>query len=262
MVQESSDIITILDAEGNFKYVSPSSTRVIQISPEEFEGQNAFDYIHPDDLERVKTQFNKITQNGSIKIEPFRFKNKLGEWRWFVANVSNQIHEPSIQGVIITSRDINDTRIAKEQLEQSERRYKTLVQEGSDMICIMDENANFTYASPTSTKILNITPEQFMGTNAFDYVHPDDYNIVFNEFIKILKVNQVAIKPFRFKHGDGHWIWLETIVTNKIDEPSLKGIVVNSKDVTTKVQHLNAIEEQNAQLKKLHGPNHISLELQ
>lgn len=153
--------------------------------------------------------------------------------------------------VIITSRDINDTRIAKEQLEQSERRYKTLVQEGSDMICIMDENANFTYASPTSTKILNITPEQFMGTNAFDYVHPDDYNIVFNEFIKILKVNQVAIKPFRFKHGDGHWIWLETIVTNKIDEPSLKGIVVNSKDVTTKVQHLNAIEEQNAQLKKI-----------
>ena len=98
---------------------------------------------------------------------------------------------------------------------------------------------------------MNITPEQFMGTNAFDYVHPDDYNIVFNEFIKILKVNQVAIKPFRFKHGDGHWIWLETIITNKIDEPSLKGIVVNSKDVTTKVQHLNAIEEQNAQLKKI-----------
>ena len=125
------------------------------------------------------------------------------------------------------------------------------MQEGSDMICIMDENANFTYASPTSTKILNITPEQFMGTNAFDYVHPDDYNIVFNEFIKILKVNQVAIKPFRFKHGDGHWIWLETIITNKIDEPSLKGFVVNSKDVTTKVQHLNAIEEQNAQLKKI-----------
>ncbi|MEP5829027.1 MAG: PAS domain S-box protein [Maribacter dokdonensis] len=251
LVQESSDIITILDAEANFKYVSPSSMKVIQISPEEFEGQNAFDYIHPDDLERVKTQFNKITQNGSIKIEPFRFKNKLGEWRWFVANVSNQIYEPSIQGVIITSRDINDTRIAKEQLEQSERRYKTLVQEGSDMICIMDENANFTYASPTSTKILNITPEQFMGTNAFDYVHPDDYNRVFNEFIKILKVNQVSIKPFRFKHGDGHWIWLETIITNKIDEPSLKGIVVNSKDVTTKVQHLNAIEEQNAQLKKI-----------
>ncbi|HAI39040.1 MAG TPA: hypothetical protein DCM40_13420, partial [Maribacter sp.] len=136
LVQESSDIITILDAEANFKYVSPSSMKVIQISPEEFEGQNAFDYIHPDDLERVKTQFNKITQNDSIKIEPFRFKNKFGEWRWFVANVSNQINEPSIQGVIITSRDINDTRIAKEQLEQSERRYKTLVQEGSDMICI------------------------------------------------------------------------------------------------------------------------------
>ncbi|WP_291964287.1 PAS domain S-box protein [Maribacter sp.] len=251
LVQESSDIISILDAEANFKYVSPSSTKVIQISPEEFEGQNALDYIHPDDLERVKSKFYQITQIDSIKIEPFRFKNKFGEWRWFVANVSNQLHEPSIQGVIITSRDINETKNAKEQLIQSERRYKTLVQEGSDMICIADKNAIFSYASPTSTRVLEITPEEFVGTSAFDYIHPDDYDTVYNEFMKILEVSQVNIKPFRFRHGAGHYVWLETAITNKFDEPTIKGIVINSKDVTTKVQHLNAIEEQNAQLKKI-----------
>ncbi|SIP96566.1 PAS domain S-box protein [Maribacter ulvicola] len=251
LVQESSDIITILDTNGNFKYVSPSSTKVIQITPEEFMGTNAFDYVHPDDLERVTNTFNLINHNKSVKIEPFRFENKFGEWRWFIANVTNQLNEPSIQGIVITSRDIHETTIAKEQLIQSERRYKTLVQEGSDMICIIDQKANFSYASPTSTKILEITPEEFVGTNAFDYVHPDDYDTVYNEFIKILNIPQVNIKPFRFKHGAGHWVWLETVITNKLNEPTINGIVINSKDVTTKVQHLKAIEAQNAQLKKI-----------
>ncbi|WP_051941913.1 PAS domain S-box protein [Maribacter forsetii] len=251
LVQESSDIISISDFEGNFKYVSPSSTKVIQISPEELIGKNAFDFVHPDDIEQVAKSFDLISERKSVQIAPFRFKNKLGEWRWFIANVSNQLNEPSIQGVVVTSRDIHETRNAKEQLIQSERRYKTLVQEGSDMICIIDEKANFSYASPTSTKVLEITPEEFVGTNAFDYVHPDDYDTVYNEFIKILDVQQVNIKPFRFRHGAGHWVWLETAITNKFDEPTIKGIVVNSKDVTTKVQHLKAIEEQNTQLKKI-----------
>lgn len=251
LVQESSDIISITDLEGNFTYVSPSSINVIQISPEELIGTNAFDYVHPDDIEQVAQSFSLIAEQKSVQIAPYRFKNKKGEWRWFIANVSNQLNSPTIKGVIVTSRDIHETREAKEQLIQSERRFKTLVQEGSDMICLIDEKADFTYASPTSIKVLNITPEQFIGTNAFDYIHPDDYETVYNEFIKVLKIPQVNIKPFRFKHGDGHWVWLETVITNKIDEPTLKGIVANSKDVTTKVQHLKAIEEQNAQLKKI-----------
>ncbi|WP_051638211.1 PAS domain S-box protein [Maribacter sp. Hel_I_7] len=251
LVQESSDIISISDLEGNFKYVSPSSKNVIQISSEELIGKNAFDYVHPDDTEQVLKSFSLISEQKSVQIAPFRFKNKLGEWRWFVANVSNQLNAPTIEGVIVTARDIHETLQAKEQLIQSERRFKTLVQEGSDMICLLDEKADFTYASPTSTKVLNITPEQFVGTNSFDYIHPEDYEFVYNEFIKILKTPQVYIKPFRFKHGDGHWVWLETIITNKIDEPALKGIVANSKNVTTRVQHLKAIEEQNAQLKKI-----------
>ncbi|VXB36018.1 PAS domain S-box protein [Maribacter litoralis] len=251
LVQESSDIISITDLEGNFTYVSPSSINVIQISPEELIGTNAFEYVHPDDIEQVAKSFSLIAEQKSVQIAPYRFKNKKGEWRWFIANASNQLNSPTIEGVIVTSRDIHEKREAKEQLIQSERRFKTLVQEGSDMICLIDEKADFTYASPTSIKVLNITPEQFIGTNAFDYIHPDDYETVYNEFIKVLKIPQVNIKPFRFKHGDGHWVWLETVITNKIDEPTLKGIVANSKDVTTKVQHLKAIEEQNAQLKKI-----------
>ncbi|TDS12693.1 PAS domain S-box-containing protein [Maribacter caenipelagi] len=251
LVQESSDIISILDLEANFTYVSPSSFKILGATPEDYVGTNAFDYIHPNDIARVKEKFNYILQNESVEIDSFRFRDINGEWKWFENVITNQLTEPSINGLVVTTRDITAKKKAEQQLENSERRYKTLVQEGSDMICIVDEKAIFSYASPTSTKILEITPEEFVGSNAFDYVHPDDYDTVYNEFLKVLNIPQVNIKPFRFKHGAGHWVWLETAITNKLDEPTIKGIVVNSKDVTTKVQHLNAIEEQNAQLKKI-----------
>ncbi|WP_405400556.1 PAS domain S-box protein [Maribacter sp. Asnod2-G09] len=251
LVQESSDIISILDLEAIFTYVSPSVMKVLGAAPEMYTGTNAFDYIHVDDLERVKERFNSIIHSESVEIEPFRFKDINGEWKWFENIITNQLNEPSINGVVVTTRDITEKRKAEEKLENSERRYKTLVQEGSDMICIVNEKAVFSYASPTSAKILNITPEEFVGNSAFDRVHPDDYDMVYNEFLKVLEIPQVTIKPFRYKHGSGHWIWLETVITNKLDEPTISGIVVNSKDVTTKVLHLNAIEEQNAQLKKI-----------
>jgi PAS domain S-box-containing protein len=251
LVQESSDIITILDVEGNFKYVSPSSTKVIQVTPEEFMGRNVFEFIHPDDYDKVQGKFYSIFENEYVKLEPFRFSNKLGEWRWFEAIVTNQLNEPSINGIAITSRDITEKRMAEEQLETSERRFKTLVQEGSDMICIVDEQAIFSYASPTSTNILNITPEKFIGTSAFVYIHPNDLENVQKEFHRIFKEPQITIGPFRFKHGNGNWIWMETIVTNQLNEPSINGIVLNSKNVTTRVQHINAIKLQNAKLKEI-----------
>ncbi|MEP2278203.1 PAS domain S-box protein [Maribacter sp.] len=251
LVQESNDIISIIDIEGNFTYVSPSTMKILGAAPEKYIGTNAFDYIHINDVQRVREIFNSIIDIDSIEIDSFRLRDINGEWKWFENIITNQLNEPSINGVVVTTRDITEKKKAEEQLENSERRYKTLVQEGSDMICIVDENAVFSYASPTCTKILEITPEEFVGRNAFDFVHPDDYNSVYNEFIKILDIPQVNIKPFRFRHGAGHWVWLETAITNKIDEPTIKGIVVNSKDVTTKVQHLKAIEEQNAQLKKI-----------
>tara|TARA_R110002051_G_scaffold71624_1_gene129318 strand:+ start:13737 stop:16391 length:2655 start_codon:yes stop_codon:yes gene_type:complete len=251
LVQESSDIITILDVEGNFKYVSPSSIKVIEINPEEFIGRNVFEFIHPDDYNKVQGKFYSIIENDYVKIEPFRFSNNLGEWRWFEAIVTNQLNEPSINGIAITSRDITEKRMAEEQLETSERRFKTLVQEGSDMICIVDKHAIFSYASPTSTNILNITSEKFIGTNAFDYLHPNDLEDVKKEFNRIFKEPQITIGPFRFKHGNGNWIWMETIVTNQLNEPSINGIVLNSKNVTTRVQHINAIKLQNEKLKEI-----------
>lgn len=251
LVQEGSEMIAILDENANYIYVSPTSSKVLNIAPEYFIGKNAFDFIHPEHHEAVQAKFKETLNKSQVKIEPFRFINNKGEWLWLETIATDQTNEPSINGIVVNTRDITEKRKAEQRLEQSERRFKTLVQEGTELIAIFDQEANFIYVSPTSNKTLKMAPETLLGTNALDHIHPDDHDAVYTQFAETLETQQVYIKPFRFKNGEGHWLWLETIATNQMKEPSIEGIVVNTRDVTDRVLHLKAIEEQNTALKEI-----------
>lgn len=149
--------------------------------------------------------------------------------------MTNMLHDPSVNGIVDNFRDVTDKVIADQKLAWSEKRFKALVQDGSDLIGILDSDANYTYVSPTSITILGIPSESFIGTNAFDYIHPNDVSRVMESFERSKVEKQVSIQPFRFKNNLGRWRWIETVVTNLLDDPSVEGFVANSRDVTDKV---------------------------
>ncbi len=87
----------------------------------------------------------------------------------------------------------------------SEQRFKLLVQDGGDLIGILDFEGNYTYVSPTSTSVLGIAPEEFIGKNAFSFIHSEDKGKVQRIFENLQNVKQVSIEPFRFLHKNGNW---------------------------------------------------------
>ncbi|MEJ5994401.1 PAS domain S-box protein [Pedobacter sp. Du54] len=117
----------------------------------------------------------------------------------------------------------------------AEQRFRSLVQEGSDMIGILDTKGKYLYVSPTSIPVLGMTPEEFIGKSAFDFIHPDDLENVSAKFLNLGIEKRIELSPFRFKHKNGTWRWIETVVTYMLDDPSIKGIVSNSRDVTDKL---------------------------
>ena len=193
IMDTSLDIICTLDEEGYFLSINKACKRVWGYNPKDLIGTNYLYLVFKDDVELTKISAEAVSSGEKIVNFENRYVHKNGT---IVPMLWSSNWDEKDRIYYCIARDNTEKKKAIEQLENSERRYKTLVQEGSDMICIVDEKAVFSYASPTSTKILNITPEE-------------------------------------------------------LNEPSIKGIVVNSKEVTTKVQHLKAIEEQNAQLKKI-----------
>ncbi len=136
-------------------------------------------------------------------------------------------------------------KLQEEQLKRSEEKFKALVQEGSDLIAIINLEGVYKFVSESSTTILGIEPEEFIGKNAFEFIHPEDLDRVWETFSALDSKKQIKISPFRFKDGQGHWRWIETTATNMIDDPAVNGIVANSKDIHKELGQAQEIKEIN-----------------
>jgi PAS domain S-box-containing protein len=111
---------------------------------------------------------------------------------------------------------------------------ESLTETGSDLIGVIDLNGNYTYVSPSCEHILGYSPDQFIGRNAFEFIHPDDIPKSLTALSNISGQNKVHLEPFRFLNAKGEWRWIETVATNQLDNSAIKGIVVNSRDITQK----------------------------
>ncbi len=248
IMDTSLDIICTVDEQGYFLTINTACKRIWGYEPKEVVGKKYTDFVYHEDIKASRKLEKKIVSGKKIKNFENRYvhkKNHLVPMRWS-AN-----WDKDEKKMYCIARDNTENKKTELQLEQSERRFKTLVQEGTELIAIFDQDANFSYVSPTSKKTLKMTPETLLGTNAFTHIHPDDHEAVYTQFLETLENTQVYIRPFRFKNGEGKWRWLETIATNQLEEPSIQGIVANTRDVTDRVLYLKAIEEQNKALKEI-----------
>ncbi|HKW67619.1 MAG TPA: PAS domain S-box protein [Terriglobales bacterium] len=122
LVQNSSDIITILGADGSIRYESPSIERILGYSPEELLDRNAFDLVHPDERARVMAIFQEhLPLRGSIAPIELRFRHKDGSWRTLEATGNNLLHEPGVAGIVVNSRDITERKRTEDVLHATEK---------------------------------------------------------------------------------------------------------------------------------------------
>ena len=115
---------------------------------------------------------------------------------------------------------------------RSQERFKRLVVNSSDIICVIDAKANYIYLSESIEHILGYDPKYFEGRNVFEFIHPDDRQFVAASLSRILATKHLEVPSFRFINAKGEWRWLESKVANLLNDPVVNGLVVNSRDIT------------------------------
>lgn len=249
LVQNGSDLIGIVDPNGFYTYVADSVKNVLGYAPTELIGRNITAYIHPDDVPQILLYLQEAQACRYISVAPFRFKNSQDEWRWIETNAANFNDNPAINGIIINSRDITERKKTEAALAESEQKFKSLVQNSSDIIVIMDEEGTFKYISENITGILGYEPTFFIDKNAFDFIHPDDKQKVLEELNKVIQNAPDAIGvSHRFLKNNGEWIWLESKGINYLNNTVINGILINSRDVTDRIKLQNQLNKE--QLKR------------
>ncbi len=146
-----------------------------------------------------------------------------------------------VTGVLATA--ILRTHLEKEIREHStalyknETKFRTIVQQLSDLIVIIDAHGSITYISPAGTRILGYRPEEMLGTNIFNYVHPDDLDNALEEVEKTLQEDiPDDVLPdlvfFRIINSRSELIMLEGVGRNAFNNDAINGMILTFKDVT------------------------------
>ncbi len=191
------------------------------------------DLVHPDDVERVIAKFAQLAGTpGASDMVTCRVLHTNGTYRWVEAVGRNLLDDPALPGIVLNVRDITDRFESESTLREAQARFAALVEHASDLITVNDLEGIITYASPSSSTVLGYDPEELVGSQARDLVHPDDSARVDQAATEQFAGKRVEPIEYRARHRDGSWRVLDTIVTNLSNEPAVRGVVTNARDVT------------------------------
>ena len=251
MSKATHDVVWDWNLKTGEVYSSKDGWRIIlkAIEEKDLGDNNGTLTIHPDDRYQVKKILDDIFLSETQSLFEIECRISSGDDKYsFVQDRGYVIRDKEGNPVrlIGATQDITQRKDAEQKVLLSELRFKSLVQSGSDVIAILDNEGNYIYVSPTSKRILGYDPEFFSGKNAFSFIHPDDLQSTQLFFEKLKEDGSLDLPTYRFQNANGQWRWLETNVINLIEDEAVNGIVANSRDITER-----KLAEEKAALEKI-----------
>ncbi len=217
LIEKSSDVVSILDAEGRVRYESPSSLAILGYRPEELVGVDAFDFLHPDDVDASRAAFAGVFAGpGTTIVHGARFLHRDGHWVDLVATVRNLLDDPAVGGIVVNSRDATESKRAERDLAEAERRYRTLV-ERLPLVTYINgplPGGAPRYVSPQIEQMLGYPASAWYDDARFAYrlIHPDDLPMLERLFVEDSEDSRRA--EYRMVAADGRIVWvLDHMVT-------------------------------------------------
>jgi diguanylate cyclase (GGDEF)-like protein/PAS domain S-box-containing protein len=129
-------------------------------------------------------------------------------------------------------------------IAQSEKRFSSLVQNASDIVTVIEPDTRIRYASPASVRVLGYTPEDLEGTRFADLVSPEDTTRVISFLSTVGDDGHTGIIEFRARHKEGHWVFVETLRTALLHDPNVRGIVLNTRDISERKEFEEQLSHQ------------------
>jgi len=173
LIENASDVIALLDAQGTVLYASPSVARVLGYQPSELESKSAFDLVEPSEVAGVRATFEEAFKaEGTTVSLQFRVRHKDGGWRTLeaVGRVASEAH-----GMVVDVRDVTEHRRTELALRETEARYKTLFERNPFPMWVYDvQTLRFLAVNDAAVEHYGYSQEEFLGMTILDIRPPDE----------------------------------------------------------------------------------------
>lgn len=147
-------------------------------------------------------------------------------------------------GMISVATDITERMQAENTLRESEKRFRALVEKSFEGILLIDSKGKLLYPVFSKKQLFGYSPEELVGTDLFNLAHPDFLDTAKKVFSKLLNMPRSSVTiELQIRNKDNSWRWVEAIGTNLLDEPSVKAIVVNYRDITERKKSSDQLQK-------------------
>jgi PAS domain S-box-containing protein len=249
--ENAQDIITYSTPDGIIHYCSPSVHNLLGYTQEEIVGRNRIELYHEDH----KKTFTTSAYYSSALLNQRRIRHKDGHYLWFETSFKTEQDEQGHVKILGISRNITERKAIEERLEEHEKQFDLISENSLDFISrhAADEKSTYLYASAAAQSLLGYTPEEMIGTGAFDYFHPDDTHVI-KEYLMVNLLTQGAYTvSYRIRHKDGSYIWFESAGRYTYDPISgeAQEIIAISRDITERKEAEKRLQESEQRYKSL-----------
>jgi PAS domain S-box-containing protein len=253
-------LVWFKDNEGRYMHVNQAFTNSYHIKQEEIIGKSDFDFCSYDKAIEFRNTDEEVKR--SKKRQFFEQVENLVDGATYFETFKTPIFDEhgSVDGIAGISREITDNSQMEKTLHEREEQFRALLQNSSDAISIINRQGKIIFESSEKNKISDFEIGELLHKPFFDIVHPDDVSqirLVIKE--ALANPGKQIKKEYRSLHKNKRWIYIESIFSNQLSNPAIKGIIVNSRDVSDrkmaelkeKVYHDNLIFLSNSALELL-----------
>lgn len=158
---------------------------------------------------------------------------------------------PDTEGVVRSvARDVTEREEALQQVRRSEEHFRTIIENVSDIIAIVELDGRLRYGSPSISRVLGYSRGDLFGMQALDLIHPDDSGRAAAFLAHQMAVpDAIQSIELRARHRDGTWLSFDIVATNLVKNGRTSAVIVNARDITER----KLLESQLAQANRLGG---------
>lgn len=233
LLENASEVISIYEADGTIRYISPSVTKILGYNQDDLIGINDVRHVHKEYKDQFEKMFQAVIDNPfEPKTAQFEYVKKSGEYVWLEATATNLLSDKSIQGIILNSRDITERRRA-EQEERMRSKMQALSENSPDLITRLDHEGNVFYINPVIENYTGLQPAEILNQRLEEINIPQELK---ENWINLLKTveenNEKVATEMDFPSQMGDRVMQVNAIPEFDESEKIESVLLVSHDIT------------------------------
>ena len=247
------DIVLLTDENAIVRYVTPSVQKVVGVAPETMLGRSAYELLDSEQSRRFQELSAAASPENPFAQTSFIYHRPDGRELYMEASINFLFDaQGRDRGAVTGIRDLTERYQAEQAVRQSEQMLRQITDAMQDVVALTDPQGYLRYVTPSVQRLLGYAPEQMLGRLAFDYLAPEDREKAMHLAEQSLQGSGSYQLEGRYRHADGHYIWIDTLVNFIFDgQGNPTGSVVSGRDISERRRAEEALREREYRLRQI-----------